>query len=110
MQSYIHLVVEWAVKRLNYLVPYKFARCNLVKILLNFGCESVIEDVLKVLAQEVCNKNSYIFGEEFPFFCAGNFLVSGRGDFSLFQGKSGIFPLCAFHVLLNHISSLLGDG
>ena len=59
-ESLLHLSMEWTVEFADHAVPYHFALGNLVEVLLDVCCESIVKDGLEILYKIVSYDHSDI--------------------------------------------------
>ena len=61
--------MEPLIEVANHGVPLALAFLNLVEFLLHVGGEVVVDDVFKILQQELVDQDADIGGDEFALFC-----------------------------------------
>ena len=102
--------MEWSVEFADHRIPCEVSFCNLVEVLLDIGCESIVEDGVEILHKIVCDDHSDILRQQSAFLCSYSLSLDRRLDDALAERKvcHRVFLTCL--VTLDNISSSLGEG
>ena len=111
-EGFFDLFVKGSVKLTDHLVPYLFAFGDIVEIFLHIGSKIIVEDIGKMVHQEIVDQHTDIGWKKFGFFVAGIFRFYRFGYLVIFQGDQGIVAGNARAVFFHHVFSFLdrGDG